>query len=155
MSAGAAAGMNQRAIDAGVQDLQNRTLRQLPGLITKLIYLSSTRDFNTGAYGHMGLALRFGEEVASSALDSCHRAIFREVLLLELQALVQELDRYFSQCGGARSRVLESWSKLQAYRTLIPRDCDVLSAALFASNVKVALAVLRSGRYCPASLGFE
>ena len=133
-------------MDASVQDLRDRTLSQIPGAFSKLIYLSSTRDFNTGKYGHMGLTLRFGEQAASRALERCHREVFREVLLMDLQMLVEDLDQYFSG-RGARAQLLESWGKLQAYRTLIPVDSDSLSTALFTSNVRIALAVLTGGHY--------
>jgi hypothetical protein len=140
------AAMLDNLVDASAQDLRDRTLSQISGALSKLIYLSSTRDFNTGTYGHTGLTLRFGEQAASRALERCHREVFREVLLMDLQMLTEDLDQYF--CGrGNRAQLLESWGKLQAYRTLIPADSDGLSTALFTSNVRIALAVLRSGHY--------
>ena len=133
--------------EAGARDLRDRTLTQIPGALGKLVYLSATRDFNTGTYSHTGLALRFGVDAAAQALERCHREAFREVLFMDLEQLVEDLDHYFSE-RGARAQLLDSWGKLQAYRTLIPADSDVLSTALFTSNVRIALAVLRSGRYC-------
>jgi len=58
----------ETAVEAAIRDLENRTLASLHGELTKLVYLSSTRDYNTGEYLHEGLAQRFGAEAAQQAL---------------------------------------------------------------------------------------
>src|SRR5689334_8620213 len=132
-------------LDAAVQDLQDRTLAGLPGDLTRLVYLSSTRDYNTGEYQHAGLADRFGSDAAQRALARCHRAAFQDLLDLNLAHLVGQLSAYIESTGADRERVLEAWRRLQAYRVLVPDACDEFSAEFFASNVKVALEALRAG----------
>jgi len=41
-------------------DLVNRTLSRISCDLGRLIYLASTREYNTGNYHHEGLASRFG-----------------------------------------------------------------------------------------------
>lgn len=130
------------AIEAAVQDLENRTLAELRGGLTKLVYLSSTRDYNTGEYQHAGLSDRFGSDAAGSALARCHEAAFQELLYTSLAELVNQLARYIESTGAEREKVLDAWRRLQAYRVLIPGACDDLSARFFVSNVKIALEAL-------------
>ena len=132
-------------IEAAVQDLQDRTLADLPGELTKLVYLSSTRDYNTGEYQHAGLADRFGTETAQKALARCHDAAFQELLHCSLEELVRQLSAYIESTGAQREKVLDAWRRLQAYRVLIPGNCDDFSAALFVSNIKIGLEALRAG----------
>jgi rhamnogalacturonyl hydrolase YesR len=47
---------------AAADDLRRRTLVELTRPLERLIYLASTRDYNTGLYYHQGLAARFSEE---------------------------------------------------------------------------------------------
>lgn len=130
------------AIEAAVQDLENRTLPELRGGLTKLVYLSSTRDYNTGEYQHAGLSDRFGSEAAGRALARCHEAAFQDLLYTSLAELVNQLGLYIESTGAERDRVLDAWRRLQAYRVLIPSACDELSARFFVSNLKIALEAL-------------
>src|SRR5689334_14338067 len=107
-------------LDAAVQDLHDRTLAGLSGDLTRLVYLSSTRDYNTGEYQHAGLADRFGSDTAQQALAQCHEGAFRGVLDLNLAGLVQQLAAYIESTGADRDRVLDAWRRLQAYRVLVP-----------------------------------
>lgn len=130
------------AIETAVQDLENRTLADLRGGLTKLVYLSSTRDYNTGEYQHAGLSDRFGSETAARALARCHEAAFQELVYASLAELVNELALYIESTGAEREKVLDGWRRLQAYRVLIPGACDDLSARFFVSNLKIALEAL-------------
>jgi hypothetical protein len=130
--------------DAAARDLEERTLANLSGHLTRLVYLSSTRDYNTGEYQHAGLADRFGAATAQKALEHCHLAVFQELLAMDLDTLVEQLSRYIETTGAERDKVLDAWRRLQAYRLLVPADCDNLTADLFASNVKIALEALRA-----------
>lgn len=133
------------AVDAAVRDLENRTLANIRGELTRLVYLSSTRDYNTGEYQHEGLAQRFGAEAAQRALARCHETAFHDLLYTSLAGLVGQLETYIESTGSERDKVLNSWRQLQAYRVLIPGTCDPLSADFFVTNVKLALEVLGSG----------
>jgi hypothetical protein len=129
--------------DQAVRDLQDRTLADLNGDLTRLVYLSSTRDYNTGEYLHAGLADRFGSASAQRALAHCHEAAFHQVLDVSLAQLVSQLSAYIESTGAQRERVLDTWRRLQAYRVLVPQTCDEFSAEFFVSNIKVALEALR------------
>ncbi len=133
-------------IEAAVRDLEDRTLAALPGSLTRLVYLSSTRDYNTGEYQHAGLADRFGTEIAQRALARCHESVFAHLVRLSLSELVLQLAAYIESTGAEREKVLNTWRELQAYRVLMPASCDELSADFFASNVRIAVEILGSGR---------
>jgi hypothetical protein len=130
-------------LNSAIQDLQDRTLAELHGDLTRLVYLSSTRDYNTGEYQHAGLADRFGPDVAQRALAQCHKVAFQDLLDSSLSNLVAELAAYIASTGADQGRVLDAWRSLQAYRVLVPGTCDEFSAEFFASNVRIALEALR------------
>jgi hypothetical protein len=135
----------ESAVEAAVRDLEDRTLVHLQGRLTRLVYLSSTRDYNTGEYQHEGLAQRFGVQAAQQALAHCHEAAFQDLLDTSLSDLVAQLTDYIESTGAEREKVLKSWRDLQAYRVLIPSSCDPLKADFFVTNIKIALEVLGSG----------
>src|SRR5215469_10485710 len=81
-------------VKAARADLENRTLAKIGLEFARLIYLASTRDYNTGRYYHDGLASRFSEEVAGKALAEAHLEIFQRLALLPLEDLLAEVQRY-------------------------------------------------------------
>jgi hypothetical protein len=131
--------------DKAIRDLEARTLAALRGGVSKVVYLSGTRDYNTGRYQHDGLVLRFGETAAQTALARCHEAVFRNLLNCGMEALVAQLAAYIESTGADQAQVLDSWRRLEAYRVLIPGNCDPLSADCFITNIRIALEVLRLG----------
>jgi hypothetical protein len=131
-------------VEEAIEDLQNHTLGGISGSIAKLVYLASTRDYNSGRYYHDGLAFRFTEEIAQNALSVYHRRIFEELVSSSLEELCRQLENYMATSGIAPSEFLELWGKLEPYRVTVPLECDNLSATLFFSNIKVALAILQS-----------
>ena len=137
-------------VDRAIRDLRVRSLAGLPGELTRLVYLSSTRDYNTGEYQHAGLADRFGAATAQRALAQCHEATFRKLVYTNLADLVTQLILYVDSTGADKERVLDAWRRLQAYRVLIPGSCDEFSAKVFVSNVKIALEALRAAPAAPA-----
>ena len=54
-------------VQAAYDDLLKRSLSKVSCDLARLIYLASTRDYNTGAYHHDGLASRFRPDAASCA----------------------------------------------------------------------------------------
>jgi hypothetical protein len=125
-----------------VKNLERQSLAQLSGEISKLVYLASTRDYNTGHYYHDGLASRFGEEAAGAALAAAHHEIFLNLVQSPLQKMVDELDSYFGSLPAKRRELLAAWKKLEPYRVVVPAAADAVSSQLFCSNVKLALAIL-------------
>jgi hypothetical protein len=131
-------------IEPAVRDLRDRTLARLPGDFSRLVYLASSRDLNTGQYSHDGLAFHFSEIVASQAMAACHRDIFDRLVFCSLEDLIEELRNYISSTAESAGDVLRNWTHLGSYRVTIPSDCDETAAEIFLSNVKIALAFLQT-----------
>src|SRR6267378_5208247 len=137
-------GSKNLEIEPAVTDLRNRTLARLPGDFSRLVYLASSRDLNTGHYSHDGLAFHFSETVASKAMAVCHREIFDRLVYASLKELIEELRNYISSTDERPEDFLKSWKHLGSYRVTIPSECDELEAEVFLSNVKMALAILQT-----------
>lgn len=131
-------------IEAAIADLRRRTLPYVPGEIGRLIYLAATRDYNTGKYYHDGLASAFSNEVANQALEECHNEIFRSLVESSLEDIVGQLERYLSSICEEASEIIGFWERIEPYRIAVPVSSDPLSARLFCSNIKIALAILKS-----------
>ena len=131
-------------VEAAIEDLKSRTLSGIPGEVARLVYLASTRDYNTGEYYHEGVAIHFTEDVARAALAACHQESFRRLLFTSLEDLVKELDNYVNSTGARPAHVMKVWRSLEPYRVTIPLESDQLSAQLFLSNLRVALAILQA-----------
>lgn len=123
-------------------DFLRRTLAKIPCSLARLIYLASTRDYNTGKYRHDGLAARFSAAVAGEALEMAHREIFYEVAALSLDELVRQMQIYFESSHEAQADLLRAWRRLEPYRIVVPLGVNATAVALYISNVKLALAVL-------------
>ena len=130
-------------VQAAYDDLLQRSLAKLPGDLARLIYLASTRDYNSGVYHHDGLAARFRPEVASKALEIAHRDIFCRLAAYSLEQLVEELELYLNASHESPADVLRIWQKLEPFRVAIPLDVNPALARLFLSNVRLALAIWR------------
>lgn len=125
------------------EDLFSRTLSRIPNHIGRLIYLASTRDYNSGTYQHEGLAARFSPADANRALKAAHHQVFEQLAALSLEELVKELGEYIKTSDEAEGEFLKAWRELEPYRVAIPMDVDPTTAQLLLSNVRVALEVLR------------
>lgn len=130
-------------VQAAYDDLLKRSLSKLPGDLARLVYLASTRDYNTGTYHHDGLAARFRPDAASKALEIAHRQIFYRLSAYSLEELVKELELYLNSSHESPAEILRTWQKLEPYRVAIPVEVNPAVARLFLSNVKLALAVWR------------
>ena len=129
---------------AAADDLRRRTLVEMTQPLERLIYLASTRDYNTGLYYHHGLAARFSQEAACEALAGCHREAFEELVDASLEELVHELQAYLKSTRVAPNDFIVAWKGLEPYRVAVPVGIDSLSSELVFSNLKVALAILES-----------
>ena len=131
-------------VETAIDDLENRTIAGIAGDIGRLIYLASTRDYNTGHYYHAGLASSFTEEVASKALAACHQEAFRRLVFNSLENLVEQMEAFVSSARVPAIEIVEAWKKLEPYRVTIPMDSDPVAAGLFFANIKTALAILQA-----------
>jgi len=130
-------------VEQAYDDLSRRSLSRIDGDLARLIYLASTRDYNTGKYHHDGLAARFQDEIAGQALELAHREIFLQIAARSLEELVHHVEVYVSSSPQSREEVLQVWQKLEPYRVALPVDVNIALAQLFVSNIKLALAILR------------
>jgi hypothetical protein len=125
------------------EDFSSRSLARIPSALERLIYIASTRDYNSGLYHHDGLDARFGPVAAAKALEYVHAEVFHEVSLMPLGKLSDELEKYMQSAKEVPLAFLTAWQKLEPYRVAIPMQVDPTVAELFVSNIKIALAVLR------------
>jgi hypothetical protein len=136
--------LNPTAVDNALRDLQNRTLARLNGNLARLVYLASTRNYNTGCYEHDGLSFHFSRPVAQEALAAAHREVFAILALSPLRVIVAELQRYIQSGCAEANELVAAWNTSEAYRILPPATDDPLTAKLFSSNIKVALAIVKA-----------
>jgi hypothetical protein len=136
--------MRDHEVDVAVRDLEERTLASLHGGLARLVYLASTRDYNTGQYQHEGLARTYTLDAAQQALRRCHGAVFRSLVFTGLAQLLDEIRAYVQSSSGP-NQVVDAWRRLEAYRVLVPAECEGLAGELFVSNIRIALEVLHSG----------
>jgi hypothetical protein len=130
-------------VQAAYDDLLQRTLSKITCDLAKLIYLASTRDYNSGTYHHDGLAARFRPDVAGKALEIAHRQIFYQLSAYSLEELVEQLRIYLDHSHESAADILRIWQKLEPYRVAIPVEVNPAVARLFLSNVRLALAIWR------------
>jgi hypothetical protein len=129
--------------DRVAENFQRQTLEEIPGQFSRLIYLASLRDHNTGRYHHYGLETRFSAEAIDEGLRRCHLEVFAHHLTLPLQEQTQDLLRFFESLKDDRARLVEAWQQLRAYQILPPQNCSPLARELFTNNVELILEILR------------
>jgi len=129
---------------AVVDDILRALAASLPNDLSQLIFLATLRDNNSGHYYHPEVARRFSVEVADQSMLVCHRRIYQRVVALPLEDLTDQLDAYTATVRAPKERLIESWTKLRAYRATIPMDTDPISAEIFFMKVGVAVAILEA-----------
>jgi hypothetical protein len=121
-------------------------LAQLPNDLTRMLYLASLRDCNSGRYLHPELTQKVGMEEADHALAICHQQIFRSLLKTPATAYALQLEEYIRYTRADRRVVLETWRSLQAYRSTVPVHVAPVHCELFCLNVELALTILNDSR---------
>ena len=128
---------------AAYDDICSRTLRRIPCMLERLIYIASTRDYNSGVHHHEGLAARFNHSAAAQALEAAHLDTFYGISRLSLSELCDQLEQYIASSREDSAAFLNAWQKLEPYRVAIPMHADPIITELFVSNITLALAVVR------------
>ncbi|MGB2607056.1 MAG: hypothetical protein WBC78_25860, partial [Candidatus Sulfotelmatobacter sp.] len=130
--------------DAVREDILRALRASLPNDLSRLIFLAILRDNNSGHYYHPEVAQRFSGEVGDRAMLACHHEIYARVVALPLEDLTDQLDVYMATVPAPKQRLIESWTKLRAYRATIPMDADPISTEIFFMKVEVAVAILEA-----------
>jgi hypothetical protein len=78
------------ALLSALDDVFVNTLSVIPGLLSRLEYLSGLRDGS--GYGHWGLTRVHGEKAAQQALGEAHELVLSEVLRTPLRRLVEDVE---------------------------------------------------------------
>jgi hypothetical protein len=133
---------DENLVREAMEDLENRTLSAFSCPLLRLVYLASTRDYNSGRYWHAGLADEFSSSVAASALERWHWKVFDLLAVRPLDSLVGDVEAYAAAIGTPAEELLATWRRLRPFQVLFPLTADPLKADLFCSNVKLALEIL-------------
>ena len=121
----------------------NETILQaLPNDLTRMLYLASLRDCNSGLYLHPEFSHPQGLEAVDRSLRLCHEQVFRRLLTTRLPEYVSQLQEYIRYTRGETTTVLKTWRSLQAYRATVPVGALSTSAELFFLNIDIALEIL-------------
>jgi hypothetical protein len=135
-----------RAEDLCADDLtiyiSDSVLRTLPNDLTRMIYLASLRDCNSGLYLHPEISHQRGLHAADQAFRICHDQIFRRLLATRLPEYVCQLQEYIRYTRGETITMLKTWKSLQAYRATVPVAAPSISAEVFFTNLSIALEIL-------------
>ena len=74
-----------------LEDFTRRTLSAMPGLLSRLAYITSLRD-EKGNYCHWGLARTHGTAAATEAMGRAHLEVLTQVLRTPLSQLMREVE---------------------------------------------------------------
>jgi hypothetical protein len=141
---------NDASCPASLADYVRATvLETLPNDLTRMIYLASLRDCNSGMYLHPELSQQRGVHAADGALRACHEQVFRRLLTTRLAEYVIQLQEYIRYTRGEILTMLKTWKSLQAYRATVPVGALATSTELYFLNVAIALEVV--GTQVPGS----
>jgi hypothetical protein len=138
-----------------IEDVRREAgLDDFPNDLTRLLYLASLRDCNSGGYLHPQLSARMGTDVADQALCICHDQVFRRLLTTPISGYVEQLEEYIRYTKAERRTVLNTWQSLRAYRATVPVLAPPLYCELFCLNIELALTILER-RQSPADTSQE
>lgn len=128
--------------DLLAEHIRESLLESLPNDLTRMIYLASLRDCNSGMYLHPELSHQRGANAADKALRACHEQVFRRLLTTRLPDYVRQLEEYIRYTRSEILTVLSTWRSLQAYRATVPVSALSASSELYFLNIAIALDVV-------------
>lgn len=133
-------------LQSTVAYVNENILGNLPNDLTRLIYLASIRDYNTGTYLHPQLSTLYEVKFADQVLRLCHQEVFSRILATSIRQYVTQVTRYIQFTGAGQREVIATWKSLQAYRATVPMSADKLSVEVFSLNLDTALLVLEEAQ---------
>lgn len=131
-------------------DLWKHSLSRIPTLCGRLVYLSSLRDSNSGAYRHHGLAAAFGRDESARAMQESHLQVFVEWLALPLQGKAGDVRDYLASTDEGPGNVAAFWLRSGQPRNLIPEQSFLAQREHFERDMGTLLEIFRND---PALLG--
>lgn len=138
--------LNMGELDAVIRHAREVILADLPNDLTKLVYLASLRDCNTGHYFHPQISQQNDSTSASQALRLCHEETFDRLTATPLSEYVTQLGSYICYARADEARVIDTWRSLAAYRATVPLKASALDAEFFFGSVEAALIILDARR---------
>jgi hypothetical protein len=136
-------GANPVELEHLVRDFEERTLAGMEGRFSRLVYLASLRDYNTGRYHHYGLESRYALEAVDEGLHHCHVRVFEDLVALPLREQTEDLLNFFESLKEDKTRLVLVWKRLKSYQILAPESCHPLARELFDKNIEIMLRILR------------
>ena len=136
-------------LQTALVSIQTALLDQIQGDLSRIVYLSTLRDNNTGVYLHPTLSPVHGVDRADCALAICHRDLFMQLVPAPLTQYVEELKLYMR---FANVDIVPVWRTLEPYRGTIPLNVPRLLPEIYFHNIETALLILdgRSRALCRA-----
>ena len=132
------------AVDEFAWNASEEILSPLPNDLTRLIYLTSIRDYNSGTYRHPQLSRQFSPATAHRAFALWHEEVFTRLLMTSLANYVEQLEGYLRYSRAERSQFIETWKSLQAYKAAVPLHVPPRARETFFLNIEAALAILEN-----------
>jgi len=126
-----------------IHDFTATTLSVIPSQYGRLIYIASLRDLSSGRYEHAGLTALYPTEAVQQAVKKCHEEVFERILETPLQVQERDLRECFENMPGGMQSAVTNWSRLEAYRVLMPEESPDYLRELFCSNLRALLEILQ------------
>lgn len=131
-------------LEKALRHTRELVLADLPNDLTKMVYLASLRDCNTGNYFHPLISRQNDSTSASQALRLCHEEVFARLMAAPLSEYVAQLGGYIFYSQADHFRVIETWKSLPAYRATVPLNASALDAEFFFTSIEAALGILNA-----------
>ena len=128
-------------LKSAMQDVQERTLRAVSGLLGKLDYLASLRR-QDGLYSHWGLERVHGEEATRRALRDAHRDVVSNILHTPLRNLVRDVEESAALKQTDPSELLQGLREHQIQVT--PANAEVRTERHLSSVLHALLRLVRN-----------
>jgi hypothetical protein len=123
---------------------QETALDFFPNDLTRMLYLASLRDCNSGLYLHPHLSNALSPEAVDRGLRTCHEQVFQRLLTTSIRGYAAQLEEYVRYTRTELCTVLRTWQSLGAYRATVPLCALPIYSELFSLNVELAMTILQS-----------